>query len=78
MSQYAVEIKETLSRTVIVEDAASFLDAVDQVTDAYRNCDIVLDADDFDDKEIGPSETFGEAPIAENDERLEYYEKLKA
>ena len=77
MSKYAVQIKETLSRTVIA-DAASFLDAAAKVTSAYKNCDIVLDADDFDDREIGPSETLGDAPIAENDERLEYYEKLKA
>ncbi len=78
MAKYAVNIKEVLSKTVIV-DTGSFDDAVDVVKAAYSNCDIILEADDISDKaEIGPSETFGEDAIDENDERLEYFSMYPA
>ena len=44
--KYKVEIEEILRRTVEVE-AASQDDAERQVRQLYRDCQIVLDADDF-------------------------------
>ena len=44
--KYKVEIEEILRRTVEIE-AASEVDAEMQVRQLYRDCKIVLDADDF-------------------------------
>ena len=51
MDEYKVEIKETLSRTILVV-ANSELDAVDIVETQYADQDIVLDASDFQDVEF--------------------------
>ena len=51
MKYYLVTIEETLSRTVKVK-ANNINEAIDKVEDAYDNCDIVLDAEDFCGKEI--------------------------
>ncbi len=78
MAKYAVKVREILERTVIVDpgENGAFEDAVDIVSDAYNNCDIVLDAEDMCGRaEIGASETFGENPIADDDERLEIFSK---
>ena len=48
---YLVTIEETLSRTVKVK-AESLEEAEEKVGVAYNNCEIILDADDFSDKEI--------------------------
>ena len=77
MSKYAVKITETSARTVIVE-ADNFLAAQAKVTNPYDCGDIILDAEDFFDKEFGASETFGEKPIDENDNRLQYYPMIKS
>ena len=44
--KYKVEIEEIVRRTVEIE-AASEVDAEMQVRQLYRDCKIVLDADDF-------------------------------
>lgn len=64
---YLVRIEETLSRTVKVK-ADSINDAERKVEYAYRNCDIVLDAEDFCDKEITAREV--------TDEDLSLYESV--
>ena len=46
MRQYEVEVKETLSRTVIVPAYNDF-DAIERVREHYRDGKIVLDADDY-------------------------------
>lgn len=52
MQEYKVEIKETLSRIVTIS-AENDDDAVDIVeTRYYTDCDIVLDASDFQDVEF--------------------------
>lgn len=56
---YLVTVEETLSRTVKVK-AESLEDAEDIVGAAYNNCEIILDAEDFVDKEITARETNGE------------------
>ena len=72
---YAVTIKEVLSRTVLVE-ADSFDEACSLTEDAYKAADIVLDADDFSDKEFIPSETFGKVAIDKDDERVQYFQRI--
>ena len=46
MRKYEVEVRETLSRTVVV-GAYNELDAMEQVRDLYRAGQLVLDADDY-------------------------------
>jgi len=48
---YDIEIIEVLSRVIGV-NANSEEEAIDTVTKMYRNCEIVLDSDDFRDSEI--------------------------
>ncbi len=48
---YDIEIIEALARVVSVE-ANSEEEAIATVSKMYRNCEIVLDADDFRDSEI--------------------------
>ena len=52
MTKYRIEVKEVLSRTVETE-AESEEAAVEMVRQMYRNCDIVLDASDYVETEIG-------------------------
>ena len=44
MKKYAVEMKETYTRTIIVE-AEDYLEAEDKVADAYYDGRIILDGD---------------------------------
>lgn len=44
--KYYVSITEILNRVVSVEADSEF-EAVEQVQDAYNNCDIVLDSEDY-------------------------------
>lgn len=46
MKRYYVSVTETLNKIVSV-DAESKKDAEEKVREAYRDCDIVLDSDDF-------------------------------
>lgn len=46
MAKYAIEIKELLSRTVVVE-ANTLTDAINIVQEVYDNGDIILGAEDF-------------------------------
>ena len=56
---YLVTVEETLLRTVKVK-ANSLEEAEERVGAAYHNCEIILDAEDFVDKEITVRETSGE------------------
>lgn len=61
MSKYKVHIKETLARTVEIE-ADSIEDAIDKISDKWRDCRIILTADDFSEAEIqaeGDNESTG-------------------
>lgn len=54
MNTYAIIIKETLCKTVLV--CANNLDsAVERAEEAYRSGNVVLDYDDYDDVEVEPS-----------------------
>ncbi len=57
MAQYGISVREILKRTVIVE-AESLEEAIQKVEDAVEHDEIILDVDDYDDREIVPSEYF--------------------
>lgn len=67
MAQYGISVKEILKRTVIVE-AESIEEAIQKVEDAVEREEIVLDVDDYDDREIVPSEywEYGKVPDGED------------
>lgn len=58
MSRYGISAREILKRTVIVE-AESLEEAMQKVENAVERDEIILDVDDYDDREIVPSEYFG-------------------
>ena len=51
MKKYSIEVTEVLRRTVEVE-ADNVAEAMERVRQMYRNCEIVLDASDYDRTEI--------------------------
>ena len=55
MPVYGISVKEILKRTVIVE-AENVEDAVRKAEEAVECEEVILDVDDFDDREIVPSE----------------------
>ena len=57
MAQYGISVREILKRTVIVE-AENLEEAIQKVEDAVEREEIILDVDDYDDREIVPSEYF--------------------
>ncbi len=67
MSRYGISVREILKRTVIVE-AENLEEAIQKVEDAVERDEIILDVDDFDDREIVPSEYWedGKVPDGEN------------
>ena len=73
MSQYGISVREILKRTVIVE-AESIEEAMQKVEDAVECDEIILDSDDFDDREIVPSEYFGNGSgEVSEDEDVSFY-----
>ena len=58
MSRYGISVREILKRTVIVE-AENTEEAMQKVKEAVERDEIILDADDYDDREIEPSPYFG-------------------
>lgn len=67
MAQYGISVREILKRTVIVE-AESVKEAIQKVEEAVEREKIILDFDDYDDREIVPSEYFegGRVPDGED------------
>ena len=57
MAQYGISVREILKRTVIVE-AENLNEAIRKVEEAVEREEIILDVDDYDDREIVPSEYF--------------------
>ncbi len=64
MSKYGISVREILKRTVIVE-ADSLEEAIQKVESAVERDEIILDVDDYDDREIVPSEYFEGGKIPE-------------
>lgn len=67
MSKYGISVREILKRTVIVE-AENLEEAIQKVEKAVERDEINLDFDDYDDREIVPSEYWedGELPDGED------------
>lgn len=57
MAQYGISVREILKRTVIVE-AESLEEAMQKVEAAVERDEIILEVDDYDEREIVPSEYF--------------------
>ena len=53
MAQYGISVREILKRTVIV-DAENLEEAIQMVEAAVEREEIILDVDDYDDREIVP------------------------
>lgn len=71
MSRYGVSVREILKRTVIVE-ADNIEEAIQKVEDAVKHEEIILDADDYDGREIVPSENFEKGKVPD-DEDVSFY-----
>lgn len=67
MSQYGISVREILKRTVIVE-AENLEEAIQKVEKVVEQEEIILDYDDYDDREIASSEYFecGKVPDGED------------
>lgn len=67
MIRYGIIVREILKRTVIVE-AENVEDAIEKVDAAVERDEIILDVDDYDDREIVPSEYWegGRVPDGED------------
>lgn len=75
MSRYGITIREILERTVIVE-ADNLWEAIPKVDDAVKRGEIILNADDFDTREIVPSDIWnGEKILDEED--ISLYQHLE-
>ena len=64
MSRYAISVKEILKRTVIVE-AGNLEEAIRKVEGAVECDETILDVDDYDEREIVPSEYFEGGKVPE-------------
>lgn len=71
MSRYGISVREILSRTVIVE-AKNIEEAIQKVEESVEREEIILDVDDYDNREIIPSEYWpdGKVPVGED---VSYY-----
>lgn len=67
MSRYGISVREILKRTVIVE-AENIEEAIQKVEEAVECDEILLDIDDYDDREIIPSEYWGDGEIPEGED----------
>ena len=76
MAAYAVRIEEILKRTIIVPEAESIDEAIQKVADAINRNEIILDADDFNERNIKPSEYFKDGLVPENED-VSFYCTLK-
>ena len=68
---YAIIVREISEKTVCVK-AEDLDEAIDKVESAYRNVEIILDAEDFCYKDVIPSPYAGLNGIVNNDELEEY------
>lgn len=76
MSKYGIAVREILKRTVIVE-AENIEEAVQKVERAVEHDEIILDVDDYDYREIIPSEYWGEGKVPEGEDVSFYWQLEK-
>lgn len=67
MAQYGISVREILKRTVIAE-AESLEEAIQKVEKAVECDEIVLDVDDYNDREIIPSEYWEDGKVPEGED----------
>lgn len=72
MSQYGISVREILKRTVIVE-ADNLEEAIQKVEDAVEREEIILDYNDYDDREIVSSEYFEGGKVPEGEDVSFYW-----
>lgn len=72
MAQFGISVKEILKRTVIV-DAESLEEAMQKVEGAVECDEIILDVDDYDGREIVPSEYFEGGKVPEGQDVSFYW-----
>ena len=72
MQKYGISVREILKRTVIV-DAESLEEAIQKVEKAVEREEIILDVDDYDDREIIPSEYFEGGKVPEGKDASFYW-----
>lgn len=74
MARYGISVREILKRTVIVE-AETIEGALQKVEEAVERNEIILEADDYDVREIVPSECWegGKVPKGED---VSFYQNL--
>ncbi len=75
MSRYGISVREILKRTVIVE-AENLEEAIQKVENAVERDEIILDVDDYDEREIVPSEYWEDGKVP-NGEDVSYYWQLE-
>ena len=66
MARYGISVREILKRTMIVE-AENLEEAIQKVEAAVEHEEIILDVDDYDDREIVPSEYFEGGKVPEGE-----------
>ena len=71
MARYGISVREILKRTVIVE-AENLKEAIRKVEEAVEREEIILDVDDYDEREIIPSEYFKGGKVPEGKD-VSYY-----
>ena len=71
MAQYGISVREILKRTVIVE-ANSLEEAMQKVEAAVERDEIILDLDDYDDREIVPSEYWDGGKVPDGEDVCSY------
>ncbi len=74
MSRYGISVREILKRTIIVE-AENLEEAIQKVEKAVERDEIILDVDDYDDREIVPSEYFDGGKVPDGED-VSFYWKL--
>lgn len=72
MARYGISVREILKRTVIVE-AENLKEAIQKVEDAVEREEIILDVDDYDDREIIPSEYWDGGKIPDGEDVSFYW-----
>lgn len=79
--RYAIRIEERLAKTFIVDDNRidNVNDAIQIISDAINKGDIILTADDFDDRDVHPAEWThdGLVPVGTNVEFYEHFDTSK-
>lgn len=75
MQKYGISVREVLKRTVIVE-AENLEEAIQKVEEAVECDKIILDVDDYDDREIVPSEYWEDGEIPDGED-VSFYWHIK-